>query len=120
MLDPLPSLDIEAPVAIEQAEDLPVDDDAVISNRESEAGSETGNVPEIDKGQSVEIDECADRASGAQSVEGRPKRALGVQRTLLIITDNEFRCLLRVRTWLRNAIEAHLGVASPLGSRRYA
>jgi len=75
MLDPLPSLDIEAPVAIEQTEDLPVDADAVISNRESEAGDETGNVPEIDRGQPVEVDECVDRANGAQSVEGRPRRA---------------------------------------------
>jgi len=48
-----PSLDIEAPVAIEQTEDLPVDADAVISNRESEAGDETGNVPEIDRDQPV-------------------------------------------------------------------
>ena len=49
------------------------------------------------------------------------RERIGVQRTLLIITDNEFRCLLLVRAWLRNAmeLEAHLGVASPLGSRRY-
>jgi len=75
MLDPLPSLDIEAPVATEQTKDLPVDADAVISNREFEAGNETGNVPEIDQGRSVEVDECVDRTSEAQSVEGRPKRA---------------------------------------------
>ena len=68
MLDPLPSLDIEAPVTTEQAEDLPVDADAVISNRESEAGDETGNVTEIDRDQPVEVDECADRANEAQSV----------------------------------------------------
>ena len=75
MLDPLPSLDIEAPVATEQAEDLPVDADAEISNRESEAGDETGNVTEIDRGRPVEVDECVVRASEAQSVEGRPRRA---------------------------------------------
>ena len=120
MLGPLPSLDIEASVAAEQTEDLPVDADAMISNRESEAGDETGNVTETDRDQPVEVDDCVDRASGAQSVEGRPKRAHRRPAYLLIITNNEFRCLLRVRALLRNAMEAHLGVASPLGSRRYA
>ena len=62
-------------MATEQTEDLPVDADAVISNREFEASNETGNVPEIEQGQSVEVDECMDRASEAQSVEGHPKRA---------------------------------------------
>ena len=75
MLDPLPSFDIEAPMTTEQTEDLPVDADAVISNREFEASNETGNVTKIDRGQPVEVDECVDRASEAQSVEGRPKRA---------------------------------------------
>jgi len=75
MLDPLPSLDIDAPVATEQTGDLPVDADAVIHNRESEASNETGNVPAVDQGRSVEMDECVDRANEAQSVDGRPKRA---------------------------------------------
>jgi len=68
-------LDIEAPVATEQTENLPVDADAVISNRESEASNETGNVSEIDQCPSVEMDECADRANEAQSGDGRPRRA---------------------------------------------
>jgi len=54
---------------------LPVDAEAVISNREFEACNETGNVPEIDRDQPVEVDECVDKASEAQSVEGRPRRA---------------------------------------------
>jgi len=74
ILDLLLSLDIEASVATEQAQDLPVDADAVISNKESEAGDETGNVTEIDRDQPVKVDECVDRASEAQSVEVRPKR----------------------------------------------
>jgi len=48
MLSPLPSLDIEASMATEPSEELPVTADATRSKRESEAGNETGYVPDID------------------------------------------------------------------------
>ena len=56
-------------------EELPVTVDATNSNRESEAGNETGYVPDIDESRSVEVAECVDRANEAQTVDGRPKRA---------------------------------------------
>ena len=60
-------------MATEKTEDLPADADATISNRESEAADETGNVPAIDRDQSVKMSECVDGAYEARSVDGRPK-----------------------------------------------
>jgi len=75
MLSPLPLLDIEASTATESSEEMPLADDAVSSNRESEARNETGDVPDIDETRSEETAECVDRANEAQSADGRPKRA---------------------------------------------